>query len=71
MTVIILLIALNHFFNIDFFVKTFSHILKCLKICQADIIPKIKKGLKKMARESCQNLSSEEKNKKQKYGCKR
>ena len=54
------------FFFINFFIYIFSYIQKCLNIYKLNITKKTKKGNKK-TRESYQNLSKEEKEKKWQY----
>ena len=53
----------------DNFFSIFLHIQNCLKIHQLYINEIIKKDHQKKARERYQNLSKEEKDKKQQYGC--
>ena len=57
-------------FFINFFYNLFSHISKCLKIYQLNII-KIKKPENKKAGERYQSISKEEKLNKEQYGGKR
>ena len=46
----------------------FSYLQKCVKLYQPNIIKKIKKDYKRKACERYQNLSKEEKERKQQYG---
>ena len=55
-------------FCIVFFIVFFSYVQKCLKLYQLFIIKKIKKDYTKKTCERYQNLSKEEKEKKQQYG---
>ena len=55
----------------NFFTVFFSYVQKCLKLYQLFIIKKIKKDYTKRTCERYQNLSKEEKEKKQQYGCER
>ena len=51
-----------------FFIVFFSYLQKCLKLYQLIIIKKIKKDYTKRICKRYQNLSKEEKEKKQQYG---